>query len=102
MSKQGYDVGPLRSILDGLLANKTISQDERDSIINYIAAADTMDDEAIAEAGSLATERDQVIDALAKTINRHVGPQEEFEPTQPLVEKAPTLETANQYPFQTE
>jgi hypothetical protein len=84
--KRGADLSALRPIIDGLRAKEIISQDEVQALIENLAAADKLDRTTLEEASGMTSEKDQVMEALAKVLREDVGPMESLEPEQPKTE----------------
>lgn len=63
-----------------------VSEAEKDAILNYLGGVETLDEDAVENAGDLAENKTAVIQALMDIMQKHdVKPLEEI-PTQPVSE----------------
>jgi hypothetical protein len=84
--KEAADLLRARPILSSLLAQKTITDEEKDAILDFLGGAGTLDDEAIQNASKLAENEGAVLDALMDMQQQHAVKPPEETPKQPVSE----------------
>lgn len=78
------------------MADKVITPDEADAVLNNIAASPVLDQDSIADAASLVTEKSEVLDRLLEVLRLDIGAQPDMLPMQPMSEPSLPLSVVNQ------
>ena len=76
----------VRPILSSLLADKTITEDEKDKVLRYLGGAESLNEENVEAASELAENSTEVLGALKDIFQRHTTKPEEEIPAQPTAE----------------
>lgn len=72
--------------MGGLLASDVVTMDEKKAILEYLGAADNLEEQTLSRASEFAENQGAVFQALADILQRHTNPPEDIIPQQPVSE----------------